>query len=1025
MKKINCILFALVILGATFNCYSQVEKLWQGDLTPEQFTEFETGNYTAVSGSIYTYNSQLKNLQQLHNLQFIEGDLHIGYYNYNKNIEAGNDYLKDLSGLENLMSVGGKLEITRNKALSSIESLKRLQFVMGNLDINRNDSLLQLRGLDNLKMVKGGLSLYKNKLLVKIDALKQLREVGGYLSINSNLSLLNLDGLENIQLTGKYLSIRSNENLQNINALRNLKKIGEDLYITNNTLLKSITPLQNIDSIPGFIIISSNNSLKNLNGLNNLIWVNKKIEIKKNDSLENLSGLNNIQYVGGSLKIDDNPNLKSIESFNKLSTINEDLVIRSNPQLTTLNGFKNLKEIKQSFNLYHNGIKTFAGLENLELIGQTFSACSNYNANFEGLSGLLHVGGLDIENNPLLISLAGLNNLKSVEKRFSIQKNNSLRILDELANLQNVGYWYIQNNDSLNQIADFPRLTTITRLDISENNSLRTINSFNSVRVINAIKIEKNDSLISITAFNALDSVLQDISIVDNSKLNSINGWQNLQQCNGEIDIKDNYVLNTINGFDKIIQCHTLSINNNDIKEINGFNSLVGSSHVSIYSNRKLESINGFNELSSTSNLFVFDNISLKSINGFKKLIHIKKDLQIKNNSLLQTIGGFSSLQTIGNEADLYGNTILNDYRGLQPELLKSMKEENFRATANCYNPTLAQLLQGRYSYSPDPVIPIPLIKNGQISYKEYYYSDDEETIESTHSDYWQRGSVFVSNIEDEQLFHVRVFSENQNLRFYFMGVSFSRCTTPINRCFLKFYELNTDGTVFVIDTFSIPVTSNYIQDFIAQHFNNLIISSGKIYYHKTTDFTGLDQSPEDFTKQIQFYSYVMGSKTKSAKVTSSFEMPVNTIFVLNSFNRCVVAPVQNKIAWSDYDNVDIKIATTTHWQNTLNLLYQNKLPITLSKGDISIKTYFPKKEDSMPSYGGLSWNSAGNVLYFDNSGIDYACIWQFNTLTRKVSKIIPEHEAFQPFSFMFGGEEMIAYVLRNTIMVAERPVAR
>lgn len=77
---------------------------------------------------------------------------------------------------------------------------------------------------------------------------------------------------------------------------------------------------------------------------------------------------------------------------------------------------------------------------------------------------------------------------------------------------------------------------------------------------------------------------------------------------------------------------------------------------------------------------------------------------------------------------------------------------------------------------------------------------------------------------------------------------------------------------------------------------------------------------------------------------------------------------------------------------------------------------------------GKFVWNSIIGVrvpiLFFDNSGIDYRCIWTIDPYSGEVKKIIPEHEAIHPFYFVetIVDSEYLLYVEGNSIKKAVPP---
>ena len=93
--------------------------------------------------------------------------------------------LASLEGLDSLYSVGSRLFIGRNPALTDLEGLNNLTSVWG-LTISDNQSLTRLEGLEGLTSVESRLFIGQNPALTSLEGLNNLTSVGGDLSIVDN-----------------------------------------------------------------------------------------------------------------------------------------------------------------------------------------------------------------------------------------------------------------------------------------------------------------------------------------------------------------------------------------------------------------------------------------------------------------------------------------------------------------------------------------------------------------------------------------------------------------------------------------------------------------------------------------------------------------------------------------------------------------------------------------------------------------------------------------------------------------------
>ena len=172
---------------------------------------------TSIAGSLsIKWANSLVDLSGLENITSIGGDLYIGVLSTWK--QGGNDSLINLDGLSGLKSIGGNLYIGFNASLTSIEGLSNLTSIGGSLEIEGNASMPNLNGLENLTSIPGNLeigdfggwktqSCYGNPLLLNLDGLSGIDNVGGYLSIECNDMLMSLEGLENLMSISGYLNI--------------------------------------------------------------------------------------------------------------------------------------------------------------------------------------------------------------------------------------------------------------------------------------------------------------------------------------------------------------------------------------------------------------------------------------------------------------------------------------------------------------------------------------------------------------------------------------------------------------------------------------------------------------------------------------------------------------------------------------------------------------------------------------------------------------------------------------------------
>jgi len=326
-----------------------------------------------------------------------------------------NSVLVDITGLQNLTTIGGNLTINSNPYLSSLSGLDNITFIGANLDISNNLqlSICDVQGICNYLENSGVANILNNApgcdTQAEVEAactfgicptediiLNSQQQIDNFANsypgcteILGNLEIINisesamyvttsLSGLSQITSIAENLIISNNNALENLEGLSNITSIG-GLYIDTNIYLDSLEGLNNIDSISGNLSIN-NNFLHNLESLNNMTYIGGDLYISDN-VLPSLEGLNNLSSVGGNLSIANNSALTSLEGLNNVTSTGGDLSIYNNYILTSLEGLNNVNSIQGSLIIQYN--------ENLSLCGNVPSICNH----------LLNGGTATINNN--------------------------------------------------------------------------------------------------------------------------------------------------------------------------------------------------------------------------------------------------------------------------------------------------------------------------------------------------------------------------------------------------------------------------------------------------------------------------------------------------------------------------------------------------------------------------------------------------------------------------------------------------
>lgn len=137
------------------------------------------GSLQSVGGSIYVRdNINLASLSGLENLQTVGQDLRV----------LRNESLESLSGPERISSIAGTLSVVFNDNLKSLSGFEGIRIVSGMLQVVGNDNLVSLSGLENIQSI-GDLDVSVNRALSSVKELSALSEIDGDFIVRFNDSI--------------------------------------------------------------------------------------------------------------------------------------------------------------------------------------------------------------------------------------------------------------------------------------------------------------------------------------------------------------------------------------------------------------------------------------------------------------------------------------------------------------------------------------------------------------------------------------------------------------------------------------------------------------------------------------------------------------------------------------------------------------------------------------------------------------------------------------------------------------------
>ncbi len=599
--------------GITFTTQSQIDSFQvnypgcteiEGDVTINGYDITNLNGFnvlTSIGGYLeINYNNALTSLTGLEGVTSIGGDLSITWTE-----------LTDLTGLNNLVSLGGNITIGGNNSLINLTGLEGLTFVPGSIVLyvymdngTHGNSLQNLHGLDNLITIGGDLDIKKNSLtdLTGLNSLTTLYNLilGGWSfhGGQGNGSLLNLNGLENLTTIYGNLFLGGN-GILSLEGPVSLTSIGGDLVINENYSLNTITGLDNLAYIGGNLTVTNNpslldceaeyiceylsNPIGSINIYNNAGGCNNPVELADNCGIT-LSCLPYGNYyfisqadiddfganypgcfdLGGDVTI-NGPDISDLSGLEQVTSIDGNLVIGRtytmqghNPLLCSLAGLENLTQVSGNLNIiYNDSLRSLTGLNNLISVGGNLWVIWNEVLESLSLPGeLSFVGGdLYIRNNAALEDLAGMESLASIGGNFTIEGNPNLDSLTGMENLQNIGGAFEIKWSPVKNMTGLESMNSIGGdLFLYNCNSLTSLSDLGNLNTIGGSFRFDQTALTDLEGLGNLHSIGCNLEIgiwEGNPNLVSLNGLQNLDSIGGTLAIRHSHLTN-LSGLENI-----------------------------------------------------------------------------------------------------------------------------------------------------------------------------------------------------------------------------------------------------------------------------------------------------------------------------------------------------------------------------------------------------------------------------------------------------------------------------------------
>ncbi len=293
------------------------------------------------------------------------------------------------------------------------------------------------------------------------------------------------------------------------------------------------------------------------------------------------------------------------------------------------------------------------------------------------------------------------------------------------------------------------------------------------------------------------------------------------------------------------------------------------------------------------------------------------------------------------------------------------------------------------------------------------------------------RNILYRSDSFDETLFQVRVHTKGDKIRYLFLGLTVPQDSSDKSQM-LRIYEYSDDDGLFVVDLsrikkmdsklFNTSTYSDYFADMRQRNYDNLHISNDSLFYYKER-VSEID-SVSLYGIERDYFVYKIGSCHPGTPISEEMFLHSNPRKSINSMETFLYSPDNSSVAYCSIYDIEIYHLTEESPVITLNWpdkMYSGDDAIKDAPRIVNVIANFPNADDlddcdESALFGGMSWNPNEEIIYFDNSGFCYACIWQMNIKTGEVKKLVSVHEAIHPYYFEYLDEAYLCYVQNNEI---------
>jgi hypothetical protein len=329
-------------------------------------------------------------------------------------------------------------------------------------------------------------------------------------------------------------------------------------------------------------------------------------------------------------------------------------------RVTSQADLNDLESCEEIAGLYINAdnITSLAPLNNLVRLGE---GKIDEGCVVQCFQNLVFGAGLIIDGSENLVSLEGLENLRSVEGDVVFDGNTNLINFEGLNGLETIG----------GSLLIGAVTTDFYTLNREGNDALLSFDGFDSLETIGGnLRVLGNEVLLSLQGLDSLSSIGNSLYLWSNPSLQSTAGLRQLATIGGDFEVRGNPAFERFLDLENLVQIGGLAFQDNALTNLQGLNALeavTGNFHVggraddtfsSQFNGSSVTTLEGLDNLRSIEgNFWVWNNPSLEHIRGLPKLTTVSGSVSVGDNLALISIEGFDSLIQIDGYLSIDGGT--------------------------------------------------------------------------------------------------------------------------------------------------------------------------------------------------------------------------------------------------------------------------------------------------------------------------------------------------------------------------------